>query len=399
MKAYFDCTSGISGDMFLGALVDAGVPVEGLSAAVESLGIKGLGLGAEKVTRLGVSATKVNVAAPPGDKHRHLGEIERLIDDSPLSRAVKKRAKGVFGRLAKAEAEVHGKPVEEVHFHEVGALDSIADIVAAAAGLEMLEIESCRFSPVAVGSGTVKCAHGVLPVPAPATARLLIGVPVAETGEVGELTTPTGAAIVAELAGGFGGMPAMTVRKIGCGAGRRKGRTVPNILRIFVGEETDPGATPTVTVIETAIDDMTPEALSYAREALFAAGALDVYIGAIVMKKGRPGHLLTVMCEQGRVDTLLRVLFRETTTFGARLRPCGREVLEREIVEMRSEYGSFRVKMGRFRGTLVSAVPEYEDAARIARETGEPFRLVYERLRDAARGLAGWEDCEEGKQT
>ncbi len=385
MKAYFDCASGLSGDMFLAALVDAGLPIERLSKAVESLGIDGLRLEAEKVTRLGVSATKVNVITPHEHTHRNLGDIVKIIESSGLSSRIKHKSKAIFTRLATAEAEVHGKPVEDVHFHEVGALDSIADIVAAAAGLEMMGIDHCRFSPVAVGSGTVKCAHGVLPVPAPATALLLVGVPIAESQESGELTTPTGAALVAELADCFGAMPSMKLKHVGCGAGTREGKKLPNILRVFIGEESPSASAAEVTVIEAAIDDMTPEALSYATEAIFAAGALDVYITPIVMKKGRPGHLVTVITDQSAQERVLETLFRETTTFGARLIPCRREVLEREIIEVSSEYGVFRAKKGLFRGKPVSAAPEYEDAKRIARETGQPFRLVYHSLQEAAR--------------
>ena len=319
MIAYFDCLSGISGDMFLGALVDAGLAVEDLSAAIGKLGIEGLGVTAEKVTRLGMAATKVNVVAPHEHVHRHLKDIEKIIDSSTLSDGVKSLAKRIFARVAEAEAKVHGHPVEKVHFHEVGALDSIADIVGAAAGLELLGIEKCYFSPIAVGSGTVKMAHGVLPVPAPATAELLSGIPVAQSEEKGELATPTGVAIAGEISCGFGGMPAMTVRGSGSGAGSRQGEKTPNILRVIVGETSSDKTAKKVTVIEAAIDDMTGEALGYAREAIFAAGALDVYITAISMKKGRPAHLVTILTAEKDREQVMEALFAETTTFGARV--------------------------------------------------------------------------------
>lgn len=382
--AYFDCVSGISGDMFLGALVDAGLPVERLSAALEALGIEGLAVEAEKVQRLGMAATKVSVIAPPEQSHRHLGQIEDIIERSSLSEAVKATAGRIFRRLGEAEAKVHGGPLEKVHFHEVGALDSIADIVGAAAGLELLGIEKCYFSPVPTGSGTVKSAHGILPVPAPATAELLTGVPLRKSRETGELTTPTGAAIARELAEAFGGVPAMTIESVGSGAGNREGEFTPNILRVLVGQESRESSAREVVVIEAAVDDMTGEAISYAVDALFEAGALDAYVTAIMMKKGRPGHLITVLAKEAAKDKVLEALFEETTTFGARLDRREREILDRETVELDSQYGAFRVKVGAFRGKVVSATPEYEDARRIALETKTAFRTVYARLQAEA---------------
>jgi len=267
----------------------------------------------------------------------------------------------------------------------VGALDSIADIVGAAAGLELLGIEKCVFGAVATGSGTVRTAHGVLPVPAPATAQLLAGALLAESVETGELTTPTGAAIAAELAAGFGPLPAMVLRAVGNGAGSREGKTVPNVLRVFIGEPSGDATPKTVTVIETAIDDMAAEALGYAQEALFAAGALDAYFTPIVMKKGRPAQLLTVLVERGKKETVLETLFRETSTFVARVADWGRETLSRETVECECELGRFRVKVGTWRGKVVSRTPEYEDARRIAAEKGLAFRQVYQRLQAASR--------------
>jgi len=384
MIAYFECASGISGDMFLGALVDAGLAVEALSAAVEALGVPGLCLRAAKVTRLGIAATKVTVEAPHEHGHRNLSDIEGLIDRSSLSPAVKAAARRIFGRIAAAEAKAHNLAVGDVHFHEVGAWDSIADIVGAAAGLELSGIDRCYFSPVAVGAGTVKASHGTFPVPAPATAELLVGVPLQETLETGELTTPTGAAIVKELAAGFGPLPAMTVKAVGNGAGSREGKNIPNVLRVFVGEPSSDATPHRVTVIETAIDDMTGEALSYAEGALFAAGALDVYITPILMKKGRPAHLVTILADEAKRDAVLAALFRETTTFGARVSGWQRETLDRETVQASCEYGAFRIKVGRYRGKAVSAVPEYEDARKIAEQGNIPFREVYLRLQARA---------------
>jgi len=382
--AYFDCASGISGDMFLGALVDAGLPVERLSAAVEALGIPGLKLAAAKVTRLGIAATKVDVVAPPEHAHRHLADVERLIDSSGLSAPVKATAKRVFARLAAAEAKVHNAPVDEVHFHEIGAADSIADIVGAAAGLELLGVEKCFFSAIPTGSGTVKMAHGTVPVPAPATAELLVGVPLAGTSETGELTTPTGAALARELSAGFSPLPAMTVSSVGCGAGSREGVSMPNVLRVFLGRPSADATPRSVTVIEAAIDDMTGEALSFARDAIFAAGALDAYFTPIFMKKGRPAYLLTVLADEAGKPAVLEALFRETTTFGARVSTSLRETLDRRVLELESELGAFRVKVGSYNGRVVSAAPEYEDVKRIAAEKALPFRQVYAALQSEA---------------
>jgi hypothetical protein len=390
MIAYFDCVSGISGDMFLGALIDAGLSVRKLSGAIESLGIRGLKLRAVKVTRLGIAATKADVVAPHEHAHRNLRDIERLIRKSALPPAVKSRSQAIFIRLARAEAKVHNCGLYDVHFHEVGALDSIADIVAAAAGIDMIGITDCRFSPVPVGSGTVKMAHGVLPVPAPATAELLIGVPLRESPETGELTTPTGAAIARELSSGFGPMPAMTVAAIGNGAGSREGRVVPNVLRVFIGGESADKTPRSVTVIETAIDNMTGEALAYAQETLFSAGALDVYFTPIFMKKNRPAHLLTVLVDDQDLDAVLETVFRETSTLGVRVARWGRETLDRESVQCSGKFGKFRAKVGRLGGRALSATPEFEDAREIARRTGKPFRHVYAALQaEASRLLSG----------
>lgn len=393
--AYFDCASGISGDMVLGAFVDAGLEVARLSNAIEGLGIAGLHLTASKVTRLGIAATKVDVVAPEQDSHRHLSDIEKLIDESPLPDAVKKTAKAIFAIVAEAEAKVHNSTVEKVHFHEVGALDSIADIVGAAAAVELLGIDKLVFSAIPTGSGTVKCAHGVLPVPAPATAEILTGVPLGESVETGELTTPTGAAIAKKLAGSFGAMPAMTVSSVGYGAGTREGKKTPNILRVFLGEESRDKTPGDILVIETAIDDMTGEAISAATEAVFAAGALDVFVTPIFMKKGRPAQLLTVILEKTRRDALVETLFRETTTFGVRISPWDRETLAREIVEADGPYGKFRLKTGSYRGRVVSATPEFDDAKRIADERSIPFRRVYERLQAAGASYLESDQVEE----
>ncbi len=385
--AYFDCMSGISGDMFLGALIDAGLPVEDLSRAIESLGIEGLRLEAKKVTRLGISATKVDVVAPHEHVHRHLSHIERMIDESALDAGVKTTAKRIFRRVAEAESKVHDEPIEKVHFHEVGALDSIADIVGAAAGIALLGIDECVFSPLAVGSGTVKAAHGVLPVPAPATAEILIGVPLRESLDTGELTTPTGAAIARELGSRFAPMPAMTVTRIGCGAGSREGKNAPNVLRVLVGEPSADTTPSRVTVIETGIDDMTGEAVAYATQALFAAGALDVFVTPVYMKKGRPANLITIIADQAKKDAILETLFRETTTFGARMASWDRVTLDRRFVEAESPFGTVRIKVGSLGGRAVSAAPEFEDARRIAAERGMPFRQVYSALQRIADGF------------
>lgn len=389
--AYFDCFCGAAGDMILAALVDAGLPVQTLQDAVASLKLPGVRIAAEPVRRHGLAATLVSVhvgeAAPR--KHRHLRHIFEIIDACGLPARVTERAKAIFQRLAEAEAAVHGTSVEKVHFHEVGADDALVDIVGTCAGLEALQVERIVCSPIPPGSGTVCCEHGVMPVPAPAAAVLLKGVPLAVCDEPGELTTPTGAAILTTLAESYGPLPELTPVAIGVGAGSREGQTRANILRVFLG---DPPARPageaasdTVVVLETQLDDTPGQNLAFACEQLLAAGALDVFVVPISMKKGRPGQLVSVLCRPQDADRLEETLFVQTRTFGVRRHAARRTRLIRRHDTVQTRFGPIRVKVGSLRGQIVQAWPEYEDCAAAARAHGADLQTVQD---EALRGWA-----------
>ncbi|MCX7428929.1 MAG: nickel pincer cofactor biosynthesis protein LarC [Planctomycetia bacterium] len=377
--AYLDCASGISGDMTLGALVDAGVDLGELNAAVGSLGLPGCRLVAEEVRKQGFRATQVTVQYEPEHTHRHLGTILAMIDGSRLSAAQKDVAGRIFRRLAEAEAKVHGTTVEKVHFHEVGAADSIADIVGAAVGFDLLGVERVVASPVPTGSGKVRIAHGLLSIPAPATAELLCGIPLAPSAVQVELTTPTGAAILATLADDFGPLPAMTIQRIGCGAGRRDLDEQPNILRLMVGTSVEqPPGEDQVWVLETNLDDLTGEMIGYCTARLWEAGALDVFTTAIQMKKNRPGVMVSVLCPAETVGAIEAILFEETTTLGVRRRPVSRHVLARRPHCVRTPWGPVEGKVA----WLADGVPrfgcEFESCRKIAQEYGVALRAVYE---------------------
>ena len=328
--AYFDCFSGISGDMTLGALVDAGCAVEHLRGELRGLQVAGWELTAEKVWKNGMAATYVKVKTEDQSKHRSLGAILEILEKSELAPRVRERASSIFRKLGEAEARVHDVPLEKIHFHEVGAVDAIVDIVGACIGFEALGIEKFACSALNVGGGTVKMAHGVLPVPAPATANLLQGRPTYSNGVQKELVTPTGAAIVATLCETFGPQPAMSVHAIGYGAGTEDIEGQPNVVRIMVGDELgagkEKGAQPglavpldeEIAVVEANLDDMNPQIYGYFLEKALGAGALDVYTTPVQMKKNRPGTLLTVLCKPGDVNALMSLIFAETTTFGVR---------------------------------------------------------------------------------
>jgi uncharacterized protein (TIGR00299 family) protein len=404
---YFDCFSGASGDMILGALVGAGLSPDVLRAELAKLPVRDYELDIRHVVKQGFAAVKVDVKVGTQHGHRHLAHITEIIDGSTLAETIKDRAKRIFTRLAEAVAQVHGTTPEKVHFHEVGAVDAIVDIVGACIGIEQLGLERIYCSPVPTGSGVVRCAHGVMPVPAPAVAVLLAGVPLAECEEVGELTTPTGAAILTTLAERFGPMPAMTVERCGYGAGTREGKTRANILRLFVGEaaaqacrvrgaDQIPGDQPTtagpaddladeVVVLEVNLDDCTGEQIGHAFEALFAAGALDVFATPVIMKKNRPGVLLSVLAPLDRQPACEDVLFAETTTFGIRAHPCRRRKLPRTIETVATPFGEIRVKIGRRGGRIVIASPEYEDCAQAAQRHGVPLREVMDAAKLAFR--------------
>lgn len=376
--AYFDCFSGASGDMILGACLNAGLDLEDLRHELDRLKVAGYTLKADAIRKQGFAATQFEVQVEPGtDKpHRHLKHIRQILDDSALPEPVLERAMSVFNRLAEAEAAAHGTTVEKVHFHEVGAIDAIVDVVGACVALDRLGVERVYCAPIPTGHGTVHCEHGVMPVPAPGTAALLKGVPLAECDEPGELTTPTGAAILTTLAAGYGPMPAMTVERIGVGAGRRDGKTRPNILRVFIGEA---AATPEedeadeIVVLETNLDDITGEVIGYVHDRLFEAGAVDVFTSPIYMKKNRPATLLTVLAPPALREQLESILFTETTTLGVRRYSARRSKLARQIETAETPYGTIRIKVGRRGGQVISASPEFEDCRRAAQESGRPL--------------------------
>jgi uncharacterized protein (TIGR00299 family) protein len=377
--AYFDCFSGISGDMTLGALVDAGCAVAQLREGLRGLQVPGWELTAEKVWKNGMAATYVNVKTEDQSTHRSLNVILEILQKSQLAPAVRERAAAIFQKLGEAEARVHDVPLEKIHFHEVGAVDAIVDIVGACIGFEVLGIEKFACSALNVGGGTAKMAHGVLPVPAPATANLLQGKPTYSNGVQKELVTPTGAAIVATLCDAFGPQPAMSVSAIGYGAGTADLEGQPNVLRIMVGEaaeKTVAGFDEEIAVIEANLDDMNPQIYGYFLEKALGAGALDVYTTPVQMKKNRPGTLLTVLCNPQDANALMSLIFAETTTFGARTYRAQRRVLPREWVSVATEYGDVRIKVSRVNGRILHVAPEYDDCRKLAVEKNVPLQKV-----------------------
>ncbi len=418
--AYFDCASGASGDMVLGAPVDLGLPLGRLRAELAKLPLTGYRLEARKVDRAGIQATKVdvrigdeidvgdvhlhehgpddehghdhdhdhdhddehehahaNAGAPDAHPHRGLGEILRMIEKSGLEAGVKERSSALFHRLGEAEASVHGIDVEDVKFHEVGAVDSIVDVVGAVIGLGWLDVDRFLASPLNVGSGTVKIAHGEYPVPPPATLQLVAGVPVYGNGR-GELLTPTGALLVTAHATGYGPLPALRPEGVGYGAGNRDTPERPNVLRLIVGDEiTGAGEGHRVTVIEAEMDDMSPQLFGPLLDRLLAAGALDAFYTPVQMKKGRPGVLLTVIAERERRTALEELLFAETTTLGVRWQEWDRTVLERESVAVETEFGAIAVKIARRQGRVYNVQPEFDDCLARAQVAGRPVKEVW----------------------
>ncbi len=395
--AYFDCFSGISGDMTLGALVDAGCAVEQLRSELRGLQVSGWEMTAEKVWKNGMAATYVKVMTEDQSKHRSLGAILEILQESELAPTVRERAAAIFQKLGEAEARVHDVPIEKIHFHEVGAVDAIVDIVGACIGFQALGIEKFACSALNVGGGTAKMAHGILPVPAPATANLLQGKPTYSNGVQKELVTPTGAALVATLCDSFGPQPAMSVSAIGYGAGTADLEGQPNVVRIMVGEEVEAGkekeraqaeACATgfdeeIAVIEANLDDMNPQIYGYFLEKGLAAGALDVYTTPVQMKKNRPGTLLTVLCKPQDTNSLMTLIFAETTTFGARTYRAQRRVLPREWVSVATDFGDVRMKVSRVNGRILHVAPEFEDCKRLAAEKDVPLqRVIAEAMRN-----------------
>jgi pyridinium-3,5-bisthiocarboxylic acid mononucleotide nickel chelatase len=419
--AYLDCFSGISGDMFLGALVDAGVPVALFEATVAALNIEAR-LEVSRVTRAAISATKVDVYAlgekdlpreqyweehparrdhPSAHQHepvqllehnyavqeaaphehqpqRALKDIREIIVKAAISEFARSAAIRIFETLGEAEAKIHNCSLEQVHFHEVGAIDALVDIVCASAGVESLHVDEIVCSPLNVGGGTVKCAHGTLPVPAPATLELLKGAPVYSSGVQAELVTPTGAAIVRTLAKRFAPFPEIKIEKMGYGAGTREFRDHANVLRLTLGEiqTSSHATTEIVSILEANIDDLNPQIFAYVLDRLFEDGALDAFAIPVQMKKNRPGMLLTVLCKPEDTDKVRGVIFRETTTLGVRQREENRTVLARKFVTVTTRWGTVRIKLGSMNGTVTNYAPEYEDCRRIASEHHVPLKTV-----------------------
>jgi uncharacterized protein (TIGR00299 family) protein len=368
---YLDAFSGVSGDMLVGALADAGADQETLVCLLNSLGTEAA-LRFEKVKRCGIGATKFHVENIESRKHRHLPHILKMIDAGKLPARVKQNASAVFQRLGEAEAGVHQVPIEKVHFHEVGAVDSIIDIVGACLAFELLEIETIISSPLNLGGGTVNTEHGLLPVPAPATAALVSGKPVFSRGPEMELTTPTGAAVVTTLASAFGPMPAMRITAGGYGAGSRDFPGQPNVLRALIGEATGAVEATAITIIEANIDDLSPQILGYAMERLLDAGALDATLQPIEMKKSRPGTLLRVLAKPEDRERLAQIVFAETSTLGLRMYSAERRVQSRRWVDVRTPHGSVRMKVS----GEGSYAPEYEDCRQLALQTGAPLKQI-----------------------
>jgi uncharacterized protein (TIGR00299 family) protein len=368
---YLDAFSGISGDMTVGALIDGGADSMALVLALEDLGT-GAKFEVEKTKRRGIAASKFRVIGGDAKGHRHLKHILEIIEKSGISARAKRNSSAVFQRLGEAEAKVHDVSIDKVHFHEVGAVDSICDIVGACVGFDLLDIGAVYSSAVNVGSGTVKTEHGVLPVPAPATAELLTGRPIYSRGPSLELTTPTGAAIASTLATEFGPLPPMRMTASGYGAGDYDFPEHANVLRVLIGETSGAAESTTVTVLEANIDDSSPQVLGYAMERLLESGALDVTLTSVLMKKSRPGTLLRVIARPEDRETLARVIFEETSTLGLRIHSAERRVKERHSVEITTPHGKVRMKIAE----NGSFSPEYEDCRKLARESGVPLKQI-----------------------
>lgn len=377
---YFDAFSGISGDMTVGALVDAGADWAALEAALRSLQLDAE-YRVEKTKRKGIAASKFSVRFSEQKKHRHLPHIEKIIDSGELSEKAKADALAVFRRLGEAEAKSHSVPVEKVHFHEVGAVDSISDVVGACVALDLLGIDEVRGSQINVGSGTVNTEHGTLPVPTPATTELLKDTPVYSAGPQSELTTPTGAALITTLAAGFGALPAVRVLSQGFGAGDKDFPQQANVLRVLIGELTEATEATTVNVLEANIDDSSPQVLGYTMERLFAGGALDVTLTPTFMKKNRPGTTVSVIARPETAESLAEILFSETTTLGVRTHSAERRVLVRHFTEVETAHGKVRVKYT----DAGSFAPEFDDCRSLAESSGVPLRTVIAEASEAFR--------------
>ena len=379
---YFDCFAGASGDMILGALVAAGIEPNFLREQLSLLPVAGFSIDFETVNRSGLSATYARVETAHEHKHRHLSDIKQIIDGSRLSDAIKQRAVQIFTRLAEAEARVHNEPIDHVHFHEVGALDAIVDVVGAAICFEALKIDRFVCSPIHVGSGMVKMAHGQFPIPPPAVTELLKGVPFYATDIKGELLTPTGAAIITTVCNEYGPIPQMLTETTGYGAGTREYQDFPNVLRVLLGETEDTSATDErLWMLETNLDDASPQIVGHVMDRVLESGALDCFFTPAQMKKNRPGVLLSVLCSRDEKEAIMRLLFMETTTLGVRSYEVTRRALERSVVRVETQYGPIDVKVAHLDGRVVNEMPEFEQCRQAAANAGVPLKVVEEAVR------------------
>ncbi len=380
--AYIDCFSGISGDMFLGALIDARLDLEYLKKELKKLNLAGYEITAKKTQKNHITATKLTITVKDPQPHRHLKDINHIIDTSTLDEDIKTTSKNIFHKLAEAESKIHNTDINSIHFHEVGAVDSILDIVGAVIALKKLNIKKIYTSPLPLGTGFIKCAHGTIPLPAPATAELLKAIPVYQTSTKGELVTPTGAAIITTITTQFKEMPKMKTETIGYGAGTQD-YGHPNLLRIFIGTEEEQYQQDTATIIETNIDDMNPEHYSHIIEKLLNAGALDAYLTGIHMKNTRPATKLTVIATPQTQNNLTDIIFKETTTFGIRTYNVQRKKLSAEKTIINTKYGPVTIKTGRSKDKIITISPEYKDCKKLADESNIPLKEIYDLAKKA----------------
>ena len=388
--AYFDCFSGISGDMTVSALIDAGLKIETLEKELKKLGLSGYQLEVNKVVKKGISATQFKVKIKEEGVERRFKDILTILEKSKLDEEIKKETKKIFFNIAQAESKIHRKDIDKIHFHEIGGLDSIIDITSAVIGIKTLGIEEIYSSALPVGRGFVKCAHGVIPVPAPATLELLKNIPTYSGGIESEMITPTGAAIIGTLAKSFRERPLMKVERIGYGAGEKE-FTIPNLLRVSIGEKIlkdenlkDGYVSDKAVLIETNIDDMNPEFYDYIMDQLFSQGALDVFLTPIQMKKNRPAHMLSIIVYEQNLKEILEVLFSESTTLGVRIREIKRLRLTQQNFIAETKYGKIKVKVGIFKGEIKNIAPEYKDCKKMAKQHQVPLKEVYEEVKKVA---------------
>ena len=388
--AYFDCFSGISGDMTVGALLDAGLKIEALEKELKKLDLTGYQLEVNKVVKKGISATQFKVKIKEEGVERRFEDILTILEKSKLDEEIKEKTKKIFFNIAQAESKIHQKDIARIHFHEIGGLDSIIDIASAVIGIKTLKIEEIHSSALPLGKGFIECAHGIFPVPAPATLELLKNIPTYSGGIESEMITPTGAAIIGTLAKSFGERPLMKIERIGYGAGEKE-FSIPNLLRVSIGEKIleeenlkDGYIGDEAVLIETNIDDMNPEFYDYIMEQLFSQGALDVFLTPIQMKKNRPAHMLSIVVYEQDLKGVLEILFSESTTLGVRIREIKRLRLAQQNFVAETKYGKIRVKAGIFKGKIKNIAPEYEDCKKMAKQHQVPLKEVYEEAKKIA---------------